>query len=92
MESNIALIICFLFSLKVKSQLEAKTNRTYEEFKAVEYKTQVVAGTNYYIKVQVGDNNYIHLKIFKSLPHRGGSLTLTGYLINKSKDDELKGF
>ncbi|XP_004436564.1 PREDICTED: cystatin-A isoform X2 [Ceratotherium simum simum] len=77
---------------EVKSQLEAKTNQTYEEFKAVEYKTQVVAGTNYYIKVQVGDNNYIHLKIFKSLPHQGGSLTLTGYLINKSKDDELKGF
>uniref|UniRef100_A0A8C3YV69 Cystatin domain-containing protein n=1 Tax=Catagonus wagneri TaxID=51154 RepID=A0A8C3YV69_9CETA len=37
----------------VKPQLEAKTNQTYEEFEAVEYKTQVVAGINYYIKVRV---------------------------------------
>uniref|UniRef100_A0A8C4MAP6 Cystatin A n=2 Tax=Equus asinus TaxID=9793 RepID=A0A8C4MAP6_EQUAS len=77
---------------RVKPQLEEKTNQTYEEFKAVEYKTQVVAGTNYYIKVQVGDNNYIHLKIFKSLPQQNESLTLTGYQTDKRKDDELKGF
>lgn len=54
MESIIALIIRFFLSfLKVKPQLEEKTNETYEEFKVVEYKTQVVAGTNYYIKVRV---------------------------------------
>ncbi|XP_061049143.1 cystatin-A isoform X2 [Eubalaena glacialis] len=34
----------------VKPQLEEKTNETYEEFEAVEYKTQVVSGMNYYIK------------------------------------------
>ncbi|XP_057401698.1 cystatin-A isoform X2 [Balaenoptera acutorostrata] len=34
----------------VKPQLEEKTNETYEEFEAVEYKSQVVSGTNYYIK------------------------------------------
>lgn len=53
MESNISFDNLFLFSLKVKPQLESKTNRTYEEFKVVQYKTQVVAGTNYYIKVRV---------------------------------------
>ncbi|KAI5134894.1 cystatin-A [Manis pentadactyla] len=77
---------------EVKPQLESKTNRTYEEFKAVEYKTQVVAGTNYYIKVQVGDNSYIHIKVFKSLPAEHQTLTLTGYQVGKSKDDELSGF
>ena len=39
--------------LKVKPQLEEKTNETYEEFTAIEYKTQVVAGINYYIKVRL---------------------------------------
>uniref|UniRef100_A0A2K6F925 Cystatin domain-containing protein n=1 Tax=Propithecus coquereli TaxID=379532 RepID=A0A2K6F925_PROCO len=38
---------------KVKPQLEEKTNETYEEFEATEYKSQVVAGTNFYIKVRV---------------------------------------
>ncbi|KAI5948586.1 cystatin-A [Manis javanica] len=77
---------------EVKPQLESKTNRTYEEFKVVQYKTQVVAGTNYYIKVQVGDNSYIHIKVFKSLPAEHETLTLTGYQEGKSKDDELSGF
>ena len=39
--------------LKVKPQLEEKTNEKYEEFTAIEYKTQVVAGINYYIKVRL---------------------------------------
>ncbi|KAK2502512.1 hypothetical protein MC885_013597 [Smutsia gigantea] len=77
---------------KVKPQLESETNRTYEEFKAVEFKTQVVAGINYYIKVQVGANSYIHIKVFKSLPGEHQTLTLAGYQVGKSKDDELTGF
>ncbi|KAF0879125.1 CYTA protein, partial [Crocuta crocuta] len=77
---------------KVKSQLEEKTNETYQKFEAIEYKTQVVAGINYYIKVQVGDNRYIHIKVFKGLPVQDSSLTLTGYQTGKSEDDELTGF
>ncbi|KAM7132543.1 cystatin-A [Molossus nigricans] len=76
----------------VKPQLEEKTNETYEEFEAVEYKTQVVAGINYFIKVRVGQDTYIHLKIFKPLPQQQESLTLTGYQTDKSKNDELTGF
>ncbi|XP_014937748.1 cystatin-A [Prionailurus viverrinus] len=77
---------------EVKPQLEEKTNETYQKFEAIEYKTQVVAGINYYIKVQVGDNRYIHIKVFKGLPVQDSSLTLTGYQTGKSEDDELTGF
>lgn len=53
-QHNVVLIMHFFFSfLKVKPQLEEQTNETYEEFEAIEYKTQVVAGINYYIKVRV---------------------------------------
>ncbi|XP_007112234.1 cystatin-A [Physeter macrocephalus] len=76
----------------IKPQLEEKTNETYEEFEAVEYKTQVVAGMNYYIKIQVGNDHYIHVKVFKSLPQHNTALALTGYQADKSKDDELMGF
>ncbi|XP_006922609.1 cystatin-B [Pteropus alecto] len=36
---------------QVKCQLEEKTKKKYPIFKAVEFKSQVVAGTNYFIKV-----------------------------------------
>ncbi|XP_032725425.1 cystatin-A [Lontra canadensis] len=77
---------------EVKPQLEEKTNEIYEEFEAIEYKTQVVAGINYYIKVRVGDNSYIHMKVFKGLPQQNSTLTLTAYQTDKSKDDEITGF
>ncbi|ELK03561.1 Cystatin-B [Pteropus alecto] len=35
---------------QVKCQLEEKTKKKYPIFKAVEFKSQVVAGTNYFIK------------------------------------------
>ncbi|XP_019335674.1 cystatin-B [Alligator mississippiensis] len=37
---------------QVKSQLEAKTDKTYTVFKAIIYRTQLVGGTNYFIKVK----------------------------------------
>ncbi|XP_037380463.1 cystatin-A [Talpa occidentalis] len=76
---------------EVKPQLEEQTNEAYEEFEAVEYKTQVVAGIFYYIKVRVGDNRYIHLKVFSGLQREKG-VSLSGYQTDKSKDDELTGF
>uniref|UniRef100_A0A3Q2PGE3 Leukocyte cysteine proteinase inhibitor 1-like n=1 Tax=Fundulus heteroclitus TaxID=8078 RepID=A0A3Q2PGE3_FUNHE len=49
--------------------VKRKTDRRYKEFNAVEYRSQVVAGYNYVIKVQVGGNDYVHLMIFQSLVH-----------------------
>lgn len=41
----------FLFFLQVKPEFERREKRTYDIFRAIEYKTQVVAGINYFIKV-----------------------------------------
>ncbi|XP_012874851.1 PREDICTED: cystatin-A [Dipodomys ordii] len=77
---------------QVKQQLEEKTNETYEEFEAVEYKSQVVAGTIFYIKIRVGDGRYTHIKVFRSLPGQNEGLELVAYQTDKSKDDELTAF
>uniref|UniRef100_A0A8D2JST9 Cystatin-B n=1 Tax=Sciurus vulgaris TaxID=55149 RepID=A0A8D2JST9_SCIVU len=77
---------------QVKSQLEEKENQKFPVFKAVSYKSQVVAGTNYFIKVDVGSENFVHLRVFRSLPHENKPLTLSAYQTNKAKHDELTYF
>ncbi|XP_059542648.1 cystatin-B-like isoform X2 [Myotis daubentonii] len=77
---------------KVKSQLEEKENKKYPTFKATEYMSQVVAGTNYFIKVQVADNDFVHLRVFESLPQENKALALDSYQTNKTKHDELDYF
>ena len=41
---------CFVF-FKVKAAYVDKTNGTPSEFTVVKYRSQVVAGTNYFVKV-----------------------------------------
>ncbi|XP_006089471.1 cystatin-B-like [Myotis yumanensis] len=77
---------------KVKSQLEEKENKKYPTFKAMEYKSQVVAGINYFIKVQVEDDDFVHIRVFESLPHENKALALHNYQTNKTKQDELAYF
>ncbi|XP_034371301.1 cystatin-A-like [Arvicanthis niloticus] len=76
---------------QVKPQLEEETNEKYEQFKAVEYKTQVVAGINYFIKINVGGGRFTHIKVFKDLSGED-HFELTGYQTNKTKNDELTYF
>ena len=37
----------------VKADAEAKAGKSFDMFEAVQYRTQVVAGINYYIKVSI---------------------------------------
>ncbi|XP_060610746.2 cystatin-B-like [Anolis sagrei] len=76
----------------VKAQLEEKEGKTFDVFTAVGFKTQVVAGVNYFVKVHVGDDEYIHMRIFKSLPHENKPPELTSYQSKKGKHDELSYF
>ncbi|XP_055454029.1 cystatin-B-like [Psammomys obesus] len=74
---------------KVKTQLEEKENQKFDLFKAVSFKKQIVAGLNIFIKVDVGDDKYVHLRVFEALPHENKPLTLSSYQTNKEKHDEL---
>ncbi|XP_026716961.1 cystatin-B-like isoform X1 [Athene cunicularia] len=77
---------------EVKPHLEAKEGKKFDVFTAVEFKTQVVAGTNYFIKVHVGNDEFMHLRVFRSLPHENKPLSLHSYQSSKTKHDELVFF
>lgn len=55
-------------SVRAKVEEDVGPLKTFE---VVLFKTQVVAGTNYKLKVKVDDDVYFHLKVFKPLPCYG---------------------
>ncbi|XP_021252393.1 cystatin-A [Numida meleagris] len=77
---------------QVKTQLESKENKTYGMFEAIQYRSQVVAGTNYLIKVQTSGDEYVHIKVFQALPHENQGPRLTGCQTGKTRDDPLTEF
>ncbi|XP_038273898.2 cystatin-A-like [Dermochelys coriacea] len=79
---------------QVKPQLEERVTKTYPVFVALKYKTQVVAGTNYFIKVSISNSTdeCVHLRVFQSLPYVNQGPSLTSYQSGKTKNDPLSDF
>ena len=62
---------------KHKAHAEEQLGKHFSTWNAVGFSTQVVAGINYWIKIQVGDNQYVHIKVYQPLPHTGLESSLT---------------
>jgi len=76
----------------VKESVEGHLNKQFDVFEAVSYKTQVVAGTNWFVKVHGGDDEYLHLRIYETLPYAGSELHLHGVQEGKTLEDPLEYF
>ncbi|XP_052454530.1 cystatin-B [Carassius gibelio] len=77
---------------EVKHHAEEKTGKKFAVFIAKSFTVQVVAGTNYFIKVNVGRDEFVHLKVHKPLPHAGEKLQLHGIQTSKSQHDPIEYF
>ena len=69
----------------MKEKAEKALGETYSEFEAVKYTTQIVNGTNYNIKVKVGGEKYIHIKVHVPLPGKNAP----NELLEEDKDKTL---
>ena len=43
----------------------------FTDFTCVKYKSQVVAGTNFFFKIKTGEGAFAHVSVFRPLPHTG---------------------
>merc|ERR1712032_1469639 len=61
----------------MRPQIEAKLNDKFVMFEPVSFSSQIVAGTNYTIRIKVGEGQHISVTIFRPLPCNGEELELT---------------
>ncbi|XP_044140076.1 leukocyte cysteine proteinase inhibitor 1-like [Bufo gargarizans] len=73
----------------VKHQFEVKSGVNAATWKVICYKSQVVAGMMYYVKVDLGGGQFCFLKIVDPLPHTGEKASLSDYQCGKKKEDPI---
>lgn len=76
---------------QVREAVELKAGANFAEYKAIQVSKQVVAGTNYFVKVHVGGDCYVHVRIYKPLPGQG-DLQVHGVQSDKTLEDSLAYF
>ncbi|XP_020379606.2 cystatin-B-like [Rhincodon typus] len=77
----------------LKTEVAERLKRSLPIYHAISYRSQIVAGTNYFIKVVVGEaDDYIHMRVFQPLPHSDPKLSLENLQTGKTLFDEIEYF
>jgi cystatin-A/B len=74
----------------LKNKIQEKTKKEFNKFEVHSYKTQIVAGTNYFVKLNT-DGEFMHVRIFKSLPPEN-NFKLIALEVNKNEKAEIEYF
>ncbi|KAK7172540.1 hypothetical protein R3I93_002606 [Phoxinus phoxinus] len=78
--------------IKEKTLIEKETGADFKGYIPLTFRSQIVAGENYLVKVYVGVNKCVHALIFQALPCNGGGLTVTRVQYPKTANDPLVPF
>ena len=73
----------------IQGKAEEALGEKYTEFKPVKYTKQIVNGTNYNIKVKVGGEKYVHIKVHVPLPNVNKPTTILEHAKDKTLADPL---
>eukprot|EP00051_Salpingoeca_urceolata_P035697 m.30967 g.30967 ORF g.30967 m.30967 type:complete len:103 (-) comp9601_c0_seq1:173-481(-) len=88
-------IVALITPLRDAAQQAAQAtgwNGLFAEFTPVSYAAQTVAGKNYFVKVKVGEDKYVHVRAFQPLPHTGLPIEVAAVQVDKSADDPVVHF
>ena len=77
---------------QVKEELGRRSNGQFKYFEVVSYTTQLVAGVNYFMKIKVGPEEYIHARVFVPLPFQNAPPEVSGVQTGKAKGDKIEYF
>jgi cystatin-A/B len=70
----------------IRAEVEQKIGHPFEEFRAEQFRTQLVAGMNYFVKVRVDTNDYVHIRLYSDLSQH---VFLHGVQVGKTLADPL---
>ena len=76
----------------IRDEFERKTGNNPPVFQLISYTEQVVAGTNYFVKVRIGRRQFVHLRIYQPLPYTGLDMSLEKVDENKRFSDRIEYF
>ncbi len=79
-----------ILATNMKEQVEENLGETFDIFEPILYTTQVVAGINYIIKVHVGNEKFVHIKIHVPLSVTNSPNVLLECESNMTLYDPLK--
>ncbi|XP_072019497.1 cystatin-B-like [Amphiura filiformis] len=80
---------CQTYVDQVREPAEAKAGRSFSKFEAKLCATQLVNGINYFVKVDVGDNQFVHIRFHRSFQ---GEISFHSLQDQKSEADALVHF
>ena len=73
----------------MRSSIDAKVGGESETHECVEYATQMVAGTNFFLNINRGDGNHVHARVYRNFSNH---FELVAVQAGKSADDALEYF
>ena len=76
----------------VREAAQAHSDQPFTQFTAVRFTQQVVAGTNYFVKVQTGDASFAHVRVHKPLPHTGAPPSVASIKLGQTADSPIEYF
>uniref|UniRef100_A0A131Z6C6 Cystatin-A/B n=1 Tax=Rhipicephalus appendiculatus TaxID=34631 RepID=A0A131Z6C6_RHIAP len=74
---------------KVRAEVEAKLEKCFPEFTPLKYRTQLVNGINYFVKVHVGNDQHVHVRAHKAFQ---GEISFSAVQEGKTLEDPLEHF
>ncbi|KAJ8333283.1 hypothetical protein SKAU_G00421790 [Synaphobranchus kaupii] len=77
---------------EMKPQAEDKAGKKFDDFNAKSFTSQVVQGTNFFIKVHVGGDDYVHLRVYRPLPFENKPLELHSLQTDKAAHETIGYF